>query len=254
MSGRPSPYTMPDVPDMDFVGALAEMWFVVSYAAYHLAYVRAYLQTVALQTDVDVMRKQEQGLRDAAQVDTVICRAHLAAFFWQIDHFFEALRGAIKRGQKEHPDLKYFWAYEKRLAEIEEIAIRKEINAYRNVAHSIPGIIGCKWEEKGGKFLHHFLPSIEGLEKKESVDMNSDLQRYFEFAANVWLAFAPSDLKDKFPRNFSFAVTIPNTFIGELPPELEGVPQWGVSVEAYEKPLELQAPNQTNEPEQKETA
>ena len=131
MSSRPNPYTMPDVPDMDFVGALAEMWFVVSYAAYHLAYVRAYLQIVSLQTDVDVMRKQEQALRDSAQVDTVICRAHLAAFFWQIDHFFEALRAAVKRGQKEHPDLKYFWAYEKRLAEIEDNAIRKEIKAYR---------------------------------------------------------------------------------------------------------------------------
>ena len=72
--------------------------------------------------------------------------------------------------------------------------------------------------------------------------MNTDLQRYFEFAANVWLAFAPSELKDKFPRNSSFPVTIPYTFTGELPPELQGVPQWGVSVEAYEKPVEAQAP------------
>ena len=157
---------MPDVPDMDFVGALAEIWFVVSYGAYHLAYVRAYLQTLALQTDVDEIRRQEQGLRDAAQIDTVICRAHLAAFFWQIDHFFEALRAAIKRGQKEHPDLKYFWAYENRLGEIEGKTIRKEISAYRNMAHSIPAIIGCKWEKKGGKFLHHFCPQSMGLKKR----------------------------------------------------------------------------------------
>jgi hypothetical protein len=54
--GQP-PNAMPDIPDLDFVGALVEMWFVVSYAAYHLAYVRVYLQTAALQTHVDVMRE-----------------------------------------------------------------------------------------------------------------------------------------------------------------------------------------------------
>ena len=58
---------------MDFIDALSEMWLVVSYAAYHLAYLRTYLQTLALQTDVNVMRNQEQALRDAAQVDTVSC-------------------------------------------------------------------------------------------------------------------------------------------------------------------------------------
>jgi len=238
MNGRAqNPYTMPDVPDIDFVGAIAEMWFVVSYAAYHLAYVRVYLQTFALQTDADAMREQEQEIRDSAQIDTVVCRTHLAAFFWQPDHFFEALRAAIKRGQKEHPDLQYFWAYEEKLEELEENPFCKEINAYRNMAHSIPAIIGCAWEGKGGKFLHHFLPTIAGHEKKESTDINSDLSRYFEFVANVWLAFAPGELKDKFSRNFIFPVTIPGTFIGELPPELTGVPQLHVSVEAYEKTI-----------------
>ena len=74
---------------MDFVDALSEIWFVVSYAAYHLAYVRIYLQTIALQTDVNLMREQEQELRELAQVDTVVCRAHLAAFFWQLDPFLK---------------------------------------------------------------------------------------------------------------------------------------------------------------------
>jgi hypothetical protein len=39
---------MPDVPDQDFVGALCEIWCTINYAAYHLAYVRVYLQTTAL--------------------------------------------------------------------------------------------------------------------------------------------------------------------------------------------------------------
>ena len=229
---------MPDVPLLDFVDALSEMWFVISYGAYHLAYVRIYLQTLALRTDIDVIRQQDQELRNLAQADTVICRAHLAALFWQLDHFFEALRAAIARGKKEHPNLQYFWGYEKRLAAIEDDVRRKEINAYRNMAHSTPAIVGCAWEKKGGKFLHHFLPSIAGLEKKETVDINSDLQKYFEFVANVWLAFAPGDLKDKFPRNFSFAITVPNTFLGELPPELKGVPQLHAYVEADERPIE----------------
>jgi len=72
-----------------------------SYAAYHLAFVRLYLQTEALQTHHDQILKAEQAFRETTQVEIVICRAHLAAFFWQLDHVFEALRIAIKKGQKE---------------------------------------------------------------------------------------------------------------------------------------------------------
>jgi len=224
---------MPDVPDPDFVGTLCEIWSVINYAAYHLAYVRVYLQTAALQTHVDEARGQEQAIRDQMQADVVICRAHLAAFFWQIDHVFEALRIAIARGQKEHGEMEYFWKWEQELKKIEETPLRQEISTYRNRAHEIPAIIGCWWE--GGKFVRHFLPTIEGHEPKESADMNAQLQRYFEFVANVWLSFAPGDFKDKFPRNFKFPVTVPHSFIGELPPELKSVPQLEVSVEAYNR-------------------
>jgi hypothetical protein len=127
--------------------------------------------------------------------------------------------------------VKYFWDFEKRLQEIEQLPNYREINAYRNNAHEIPAIIGCAWEKKGGRFLHHFLPSIAGREKKEDIDMNTQLQRYFEFAANAWLSFAPGDFKEKFPRNFKFTVTVPHSFLGELPPELKGAPQLEVSIE-----------------------
>ncbi len=180
---------MPDVPDPDFVGALCEIWFGINYAAYHLAYVRVYLQTAALQTHVDEVRGHEQAVRDQLQADLVICRTHLAAFFWQIDHVFEALQAAINRGQKEHGDLKYFWKWGQDLKKIEESPLRQEISAYRNKGHEIPAIIGCTWEEKGGKFIRHFLPTINGHEPKEPIDMNTQLQRYFEFVANVWLSF-----------------------------------------------------------------
>jgi hypothetical protein len=226
---------MPGVPDMDFIGALCEIWSGLNYAAYHLAYVRVYSQTAALQTDVDQLRKQEQVLRDMTQADVVICRAHLAAFFWQLDHIFEALKIAVTRGQKEHATLKYFWSFEKRLEEIEQTAIRQEISAYRNKGHEIPAIIGCAWDKKGGKFLHHFLPSIVGHAQNESIDMNTCLQQYFEFVANVWLSFAPGDLKSKFPRSFRFPITIPHSYLGELPPELNAVPQLEVLIEAYDR-------------------
>ena len=98
---------------------------------------------------MEQLRKREQDIRDKTQVDVVICRAHLAAFFWQLDHVFEALQIAVKRGQKEHPTLKYFWSYEKRLQEIEQTTDRQEISAYRNKAHEAPAIIGCAWEGKG---------------------------------------------------------------------------------------------------------
>jgi hypothetical protein len=232
---------MPDVPEPDFVGALAEIWFGVSYAAYHLAYVRVYLQTLMLRTSPRVIGSVDQTIRNQMQTDTNICRAHLAAFFWQLDHIFEALRGAITRGQKEHSVEKYFWQWEKELDAIEEDPLRKEINAYRNQGHQYPAIIGCQWTGDQ-EFVRHFLPRIEGLESREEIDINDMLQRYFEFVANVWLRFAPGDFKHKFPRDFSFPVTIPFTFIGELPKGLESVPQLSVEIVAFNPPDAAEKP------------
>jgi hypothetical protein len=234
---------MPGVPDLNFIGAVCEIWSGLNYAAYHLVYVRVYSQTAALQVHADQLREQEQVLRDMAQVDVIICRTHLAALFWQLDHVFEALRIAITRGQKEHPNLEYFWACEKELKKIEQMSIRQEISAYRNKGHDIPAIIGCLWDKKGGKFIHHFLPSIVGHEQKGSIDMNQQLQQYFEFVFNIWLSFVPGELKEKFPRNFKFPVTIPNSYVGDLPPELKGVPQFEVSLEAYERPINVEPKN-----------
>lgn len=229
---------MPDVPVPDFVGTLCEIWFTINYAAYHLAFVRVYLQTEAFQTHREEILKAEQAFKEATQAEVVICRAHLAAFFWQVDHVFEALSIAISKGQKEHGDLKYFWSWGKELERIEASAIYKEINAYRNKSHEFPGIIGTKWEDKGEgpRFQHHFLPTIAGHQPKEDVDINDQLQKYFEFAANVWLSFAPGDYRERFPRDFKFLVTVPQSFRGELPPELKGVPQLEVSIVAQDPP------------------
>jgi hypothetical protein len=231
---------MPDVPHQDFVGALCEIWFTINYAAYHLAYVRVYLQSTALQTHIEGMRKEEQAFRDASQVDLIVCRSHLAAFLWQTDHVFEALRIAISKGQKEHAKQKYFWSWGKALEKIEGSPIYKEISAYRNTSHEIPAIIGIKWvNDPNGRpvFVHHFLPTIAEHEAKEDIKLIDQLQTYFEFAANVWLSFSPGDFKEKFPRNFKFTVTVPHTFIGELPLELRGVGQLEVSVVAQDQPL-----------------
>src|ERR1700722_5975968 len=107
---RTSQNEMPDVPKMDFVGSMIEIWFALNCVAYHLAYVRVYLQTKALQTPLGEMVKLGQDHRNQAQADLVICRAHLAAFFWQLDHVFEALDISVKIGQKEQPAERYFWA------------------------------------------------------------------------------------------------------------------------------------------------
>lgn len=212
---------MPGVPKLDFVGALSEIWFNINYAAYHLAYVKVYLQTAALQMPVEKIRKEEHDFRNDTQVDLIICRAHLAGFFWQLDHFFEALRTAVTRGQKEQPEEQYFWKYEKNLDKFEEGPVRQEIKAYRNKSHELPAIIGCAWTAEG-KFDHHFLPTIEGHEPKEATHLDAELHKYFEFVAGVWLWFAPSELKSQFPRDFKFPVTVPHSFVGELPKELEG--------------------------------
>jgi hypothetical protein len=130
--------SMPDVPVPDFVGAICEIWFTVNYAAYHLAYTKVYLQTRSMQTPIEELRKGDQAVRDQGQVDSIICRSHLAAFFWQLRHVFEALQLAIEKGQKEHPKERYFYSAEQKLKTIRESALAKEIDAYRNEAHHIP--------------------------------------------------------------------------------------------------------------------
>lgn len=232
---------MPDVPEMNFIGSMVEIWFSLNCAAYHLAYVRVYLQTAALQTKASEIAKLEEDLSNKAQADLVICRAHLAAFFWQLDHVFEALDISVKRGQREVSEAAYFWSYEKHLKQIEKESARREINAYRNMAHQAPAIIGMKWSGDH-KFLHHFLPTISGLSQDDDADMNAKLQEYFEYTANIWLSFAPSDFKNRFPRDFRFAVTVPNSYIGELPPELEHLPQLEVHIEAYDKTAKASEP------------
>jgi hypothetical protein len=222
---------MPDVPKMGLVDALAEIWSQINYAAYHMAYVRVYSQSEAMRNKPGVFREQEQSVRDYAQTDIVICRAHLAAFFYQLEHVFEALRTAIKHGKEEHPKEKYFWSYEKRLDEIEEFPIRQEIKDYRNMGHQHPAVIGTSWDDKGN-FLCHFLPTIGGHEPKESIDLNNLLSQYLRFTADVCLEFAPGEYKEKFPTEFKFPVTVPNYFTGELPNELKGLPRLEIQITA----------------------
>jgi hypothetical protein len=218
---------MPDVSDPDFVGALCEIWATINYAAYQLAYVQVYLQTAVLQTHMVEMHRQDQAFRDVSQIDLHVCRAHLAALFWQVDHVFEALRIAINDRQKEHAETKYYKGWGKSLEEIEASPIYKEINAYRNKSHEFPALIGNKWiHDANGRpvFVHHFLPTVAGHEAKEDIKLVDQLQKYFEFAAYVWLSFSPGHFKQNFSRNFRFTVTVPYTYLGELPPELYGVP------------------------------
>lgn len=118
---------MPDVPKFDFVDALSEIWFQINFAAYHMAYVRVYSQSDALRTQTQVLRAQDQDVRNDVQIDIVICRSHLAAFFWHLEHVFEALRIAITLGQKDLPEEKHFWVYERRLDDLEQLSIRQEI-------------------------------------------------------------------------------------------------------------------------------
>ncbi len=226
---------MPDVPIPDYLGAICEIWLTANNAAYHLAYTRVYLQTRSMQTDHEELMRDEQSAREMGQIDLIICRSHVAAFFWELHHVFEALEVAIRRGKNEYPNERYFYSQERQLEGIRQSPIPKEIEAYRNEGHNIPAIIGQKWEEKGGKFLHHFLPSIQGHQAKDSVELNQQLQIYFEYAVNMLLSFVPDLYKSKFPRNFSFPVTVPFFYLGELPPELARVPQLQITLEAYEK-------------------
>jgi hypothetical protein len=82
------------------------------------------------------------------------------------------------------------------------------------------------------------IQEIAGLDAKEEKNLLDELHKYFEFAVNVWLDFAPGDYKKTFPRNFSFPVTVPLTYIGELPAELNNVPQLSVVIEAFNLPVE----------------
>lgn len=104
------------------------------------------------------------------------------------------------------------------------------IGTKRTKSLQLSGVHGTRIENLFTTSCHRLLDK-----KKEGIDMNAQLQQYFEFAANIWLSFAPGEFKEKFPRNFRFTVTVPHSFLGELPPELKGVAQLEVSVEAYDR-------------------
>jgi hypothetical protein len=87
---------------------------------------------------VDELREDDQRARDQTQVDLIICRSHLAAFFWQLHHVLEALESAIRRGEKKYPNERYFYSAERKLESIRQSAIPQEIDAYRNEGHNIP--------------------------------------------------------------------------------------------------------------------
>ena len=228
---------MPAVAPLDFVGALAELWLQLNYSAYHLAYVRVYTQSQALRVPIETLHLQDQDIREHGQTDLVICRAHLAAFFWHLEHLFEALRAAVTRGRKEHPDEPYFAEYSTFLDSLEEQPLRREIRDYRNTGHQNPAIIGIAWTAER-QFLHHFLPAISGHTPQEDLELNARLQQYFEYAANIWLDFAPGELKGRFPRDFSFPVTVPFLYAGVRPSGLADAPQLLVQIQSYSRMAE----------------
>jgi hypothetical protein len=88
---------MRDIPKMHFADALAEIWSQINFAAYHMAYVQVYTQSEALRNRAEALRDEERSVRDHVQVDIIIWSTHLAAFFWHLEHVFEALRTAIMR-------------------------------------------------------------------------------------------------------------------------------------------------------------
>lgn len=235
MSPRPgSNKEMPNLPEYDLDDAITEIWSSLSYAAYHMAYVRTYSESAAVRTPKPSLESiEDQTTREHALTDIVVCRAHLASFFWNLDHFFEALQIAVKCGKKEYPDSNYFEQYQEQLGRIERSTTFIEIKDYRNWSHRIPGIIGCNWDA-GGNFLHHFLPTISGHSPKENVDLNLLLRQYFEFAANVWFDFIPQKLHDKYPRNFRFPVTVPYLFTGDIPEGVKSMLQCEVLVQRQE--------------------
>ncbi|HEX4426985.1 MAG TPA: hypothetical protein VH079_16425, partial [Terriglobales bacterium] len=72
---------------------------------------------------------------------------------------------------------------------------------------------------------------------KDTVELNKQLQVYFEYVVNLWQAFLPESHKNTFPRSFIFPVTVPFAFLGELPATLQGeLRQLHISLEAFDRP------------------
>ena len=86
---------MPDVPAPDFVGSLCEIWSSINYAAYHLVYVRVYLQIAALQTDVEQIRQQEQTIRESTQPNRGCNEQHALAPFIHLAYYFRLMFALI---------------------------------------------------------------------------------------------------------------------------------------------------------------
>jgi hypothetical protein len=219
------------IPPITFEGALLEVWHSLTYCAYHGAYVMAYLQTDALRVSkskIDTfLQGQPQEVRDRYQNDVTLGRAHLSSFFWNLDHIFESLRLAIKRGRESGDlDPRTYILLEKKIADAKNSTEGREINIYRNAAHKVPGVI-ARWGTDNW-FGCHFLPEIgdeltpdeiKAATPQPAQTLEDKLHAYFLFVANLCSGILKQTIPKewKLPATFTFPVTIPTSFTGNVP-------------------------------------
>ena len=87
---------MPDVPDPDFAGNL---WRIGSASTMLLTtwHMSESICRLLPFKPMLIRQKTKNSWFAIMSADVVICRTHLAASFWQINHIFETLRAAITR-------------------------------------------------------------------------------------------------------------------------------------------------------------
>lgn len=218
------------IPKIAFADAATEIWQCLGYCAFHAAHVLVYLQSDALRIpkpDVDkfiltLPPDQQEDTRARFQSDMMTCRAHLAAFFWQLDHIFESLLLALRRGRDENKvDMRTYVLAERFIKKQQSSTIGEEISLYRNASHQVPGI-AARWHESNtGKFLFHFLPEPGEEFDRENPPaeiaqtparkMEEQLHSYFEFVARTCTEVIHWNFSD----TWTILVVCPFTFMGD---------------------------------------
>lgn len=225
-------------PIQDFQGMVLELWQALDACLYHAAYLRIYSNTIAMHLAGSrcrdaVTQARTPAEREQLQEDVIVFRAHFAGVLWQFRHLAELLRKTYRRSKQEGIVTKE--RHDELVRALDDDAIVKEIQEYRNLSHEFAGVIVTLHDGSTDAFIAHVFPplgvqapehraSLDEQEIKEAVqerELNTKLETYCNKLAGYCEGlFRIIDSQHKMtviPRSLGFLVTVPHSYQGNLP-------------------------------------
>lgn len=229
-------------PKQDLLGMISEIWQGLDHSLHHSAYLQTYSNSYAIQTVgsrhymTKVHPTMPQDIRNQIQEDLTTFRVHLAGTFWQLDHLAnELVPAAYKLCLKEGVLTRD--QYDQLMDRLESDALLKEISERRNLSHQFAGVVVNLFDSQTNTLIASLLPDLDGVdvalnlqdrpltpeetEEMRKRELHTKLAECFGHVTGICEGlFRYIDAKygtQVFPRSAGFLVTIPHSYLGQIP-------------------------------------